>query len=98
MTFDSDAAYNVTVNAADDKFLNIVTTAGTVTLGGTLTVTNPAMSVGKFDILTVSGGGSIAGDFASTNLPPDWRVVDDGSVDGSYTVSSQPAGTVVSIR
>ena len=41
LTFDSDAAYNVTVNAANDKFLNIVTTAGTVTLGGTLTVHAP---------------------------------------------------------
>ena len=83
----TDGIFEATINASGDRFLKL-TEGGDVLLDGTLNVIDlTGGAPGKYDIIEVTGGGSIVGDFAAVFLPVEFVVLDNGNVDGTYTIA-----------
>jgi len=96
MTFGALSTYDVIINNAGDQFLELASSAAfghNINLAGTLTVTDLSSApVGStFDILAVNTAfGAIVGDFTVFNLPPKFAVLDNGQIDGTYTIGIVP--------
>lgn len=83
----SGSIYEVVLNALDDKFLSTTTASGINLTGSELKVDNTAgLTAGTYDILS----GTFNSDFSSFDLGTGVSVVDNGSVDGTYTIQVVP--------